>query len=56
MHVAMQRDLDLAQTLDAVNLAEQLETDEVNRMVKAVSDKTDLSHDKPKSGMLHVNF
>lgn len=63
MHTAMQHDLDLAQTLDAVNSAERIETDEEKRMIKAVSDEikslqqeaavTKLSVDEePKSGML----
>ncbi|CAG9533094.1 unnamed protein product [Cercopithifilaria johnstoni] len=39
MHTAVQHDLDLAETLDAVNLAEQIETDEEKRMIKAVSDE-----------------
>ncbi|VBB29694.1 unnamed protein product [Acanthocheilonema viteae] len=39
MHTAMQHDLDLAQTLDAVYSAERIETDEEKRMIKAVSDE-----------------
>ncbi|VDO42185.1 unnamed protein product [Onchocerca flexuosa] len=35
----MQRDLDLAQTLDAVSSAERIESDEEKRMIKAVSDE-----------------
>ncbi|KAM3726353.1 Piezo-type mechanosensitive ion channel component [Dirofilaria immitis] len=39
MHTAMQHDLDLVQTLDAVNSAERIEIDEEKRMIKAVSDE-----------------
>ncbi|OZC09943.1 hypothetical protein X798_03049 [Onchocerca flexuosa] len=39
MYTAMQRDLDLAQTLDAVSSAERIESDEEKRMIKAVSDE-----------------
>lgn len=39
MHTAMQRDLDLVQTLVAVRSAEQIESDEEKRMIKAVSDE-----------------
>ncbi|VDM13997.1 unnamed protein product, partial [Wuchereria bancrofti] len=39
MHTAVQHDLDLSQTLDAVNSAERIETDEERRMIKAVSDE-----------------
>uniref|UniRef100_A0A1I7VVR8 Piezo-type mechanosensitive ion channel component n=1 Tax=Loa loa TaxID=7209 RepID=A0A1I7VVR8_LOALO len=42
VHTAMQRDLNLAQTLDAVNSAERIETDEERRMIKAVSDEMKL--------------
>lgn len=63
MHSAVQHDLDLAQTLDAVNSAERIETDEEKRMIKAVSDEMKssqqeaavtelLAGEEPKTGML----
>lgn len=63
MHTAMQHDLDLAQTLDAVDSAERIENDEEKRMIKAVSDEMKPSQEvvavkklsvaeEPKSGML----
>uniref|UniRef100_A0A915PYM3 Piezo-type mechanosensitive ion channel component n=1 Tax=Setaria digitata TaxID=48799 RepID=A0A915PYM3_9BILA len=39
MHTAVQHDLNLAETLNAVNLAERIETDEEDRMIKAVSEE-----------------
>ncbi|VDO28951.1 unnamed protein product, partial [Brugia timori] len=50
MHTAVQRDLDLSQTLDAINSAERIETDEERRMIKAVSDEM-----KPSRQMVVVS-